>query len=67
MSRPEHQKYYLNDNQHFFIIRNDEYDSSFERVLFYKGSVYISNERLLGRTVEELKIEFERRKIPGIL
>lgn len=57
-------KYFLSDNKHYFIIRDDEYDASFKRVLFYNGPIYIANERLLDRTVEVLTAEFERRRIP---
>ncbi|MBL7718399.1 MAG: hypothetical protein JNL72_06160 [Flavipsychrobacter sp.] len=60
----DHQKYFLPDEQHYFIVRNDEYDSSFKRVLFYCGATYIANERLHGRSVETLKAEYESRKIP---
>jgi hypothetical protein len=60
----DNHKYYLEDKVHFFIVRNDEYDSTVKRVLFYKDTIYIANERLMGRSLETLMAEFETRKIP---
>lgn len=58
----ENEKYYLKDELHYFIVRKDEYDSSVKRVCFYKGSIYLANERLQDRTLAMLKSEFENRK-----
>jgi hypothetical protein len=60
----DNHKYFLEDNVHFFIVRNDEYDDTVKRVLFYKEKIYIANERLMGRSLETLLSEFEQRKIP---
>ena len=60
----DNHKYFLEDNVHYFIVRNDEYADTVKRVLFYKDKVYIANERLMGRSLEVLLAEFENRKIP---
>ena len=58
----ENVKYFLKDNVHYFIVRKDEYDKSIDRVVFYKGTIYVANERLMGRSLETLKAEFEDRR-----
>lgn len=58
----ENEKYFLKDELHYFIVRKDEYDKAITRVCFYKGSIYLANERLSGRTLNMLRAEFETRK-----
>ncbi len=58
----ENTKYFLKDDLHYFIVRKDEYDKSITRVCFYKGNIYVANERLMNRTLETLRAEFENRK-----
>ena len=58
----ENTKYFLKDDLHYFIVRKDEYDKSITRVCFYKGDIYVANERLMNRTLESLRAEFENRK-----
>lgn len=58
----ENFKYFLKDNLHYFIVRKDEYDKTIDRVVFYKGPIYVANERLNDRSLEALRTEFEKRK-----
>ena len=60
----DNHKYFLEDNVHYFIVRNDEYDVTVKRVLFYKVKVYLAKDSFLGRCLEVLLAEFENRKIP---
>jgi hypothetical protein len=55
-------RYYLNDNIHFFIVKNADHNLREKKVLYYKGNDLLASERLTDQSFDMLKASFEMRK-----
>ena len=56
----ENYRYYLNDSIHFFVVKRDE--ARERKVVYYRGNVYLAEEKLMDQDLDILRSELEDRK-----